>query len=624
MLRESQRLEPRSFERLPLGAVEPRGWLRRQLEIQADGLTGHIDETWEDLADNAWLGGEYDGWERGPYYADGLVPLAHLLDDEDLLAKAQRWVDGFLDAQDEDGWFTPDQVWTRADPDDPWSRYVICKVLRQHYEATGDRRAFDAIVSFAEYLLEHPDDWEINDWAEMRWMDLALELHWLYGETGGDWVLDVVDLLIGRGFDWIDHFSDFTFDGKQLDDPKMSTHVVNNAMGIKAPAVHYRQRGDTMSRQAVYDGIRNLDRFHGQVTGLFTGDEHFSGKNPSQGTELCAVVEYMYSLEYLVSALGDVALGDRLERITYNALPATFTPDMWAHQYDQQVNQVLCNVAERSWTNGPDANIFGQGPNFGCCHANFHQGWPKFVANMWMRSADDGLVATAYGPSEVTVELDDGTEVTVVEETDYPFGDAVTFRVQADEQVSFPLHLRIPSWADDARVSPPDDDVHKATPGEYHVVERDWEPGDEVVLSTSPDVTTERRHHGSVAVLRGPLVYSYPVEADAQVIEGTPPAADWEYHPAEPWNYGLDIDTEDPGASVTVEMGSVGDVPFSPLDPPVELRVEGALVSAWRLEDNWAGEIPHSPTRTEGTSTELTLVPYGATNLRVTEFPLLT
>jgi len=624
MLRESQRLEPRSFERLPLGTVEPRGWLRRQLEIQADGLTGHIDETWEDLANNAWLGGECDGWERGPYYADGLVPLAHLLDDDDLVAKAGRWVDGFLDAQDEDGWFTPEQVWARADPDDPWSRYVICKVLRQHYEATGDERAFDAVVSFAEYLLEHPDDWEINDWAEMRWMDLALELHWLYEETGEDWVLDVVDLLIGRGFDWIDHFSDFTFDGKQLDDPQMSTHVVNNAMGIKAPAVHYRQRGDDTSRQAVYDGFRNLDRFHGQVTGLFTGDEHFSGKNPSQGTELCAVVEYMYSLEYLVSTLGDVALGDRLERITYNALPATFTPDMWAHQYDQQANQVLCNVAERSWTNGPDANIFGQGPNFGCCHANFHQGWPKFVASMWMRSADDGLAATAYGPSEVTVELDDGTAVTVVEETDYPFEDAVTFRVEADEPVSFPLHLRIPSWADDAHVSPPGADAHETTAGEYHVVEREWEPGDEVVLSTSPAVTTERRHHGSVAVLRGPLVYSYPVEADAQVIEGTPPTADWEYHPAEPWNYGLDVDTEDPDASVAVEMGAIGDVPFSPADPPVELTVQGGLVPDWRLEDNWAGEIPHSPTRAEGSSTELTLVPYGATNLRVTEFPLLT
>jgi len=623
MLRESQRLEPCSFERLPLGMVEPRGWLQRQLEIQADGLSGNIDETWKDLSDNAWLGGEFDGWERGPYYADGLVPLAYLLSDEDLVAKAEQWVDGFLDAQGEDGWFTPKQVWARADPDDPWSRYVICKVLRQYYEATGDRRAFDTIVSFAEYLLEHPDNWKINDWAEMRWMDLALELHWLYEETDEDWVLDVVDLLIGRGFDWINHFSDFTFEEKQLDDPKMSTHVVNNAMGIKAPGVHYRQRSESASKQAVYDGIRNLERFHGQVTGLFTGDEHFSGKNPSQGTELCAVVEYMYSLEYLISTLGDAALSDRLERITYNALPATFTPDMWAHQYDQQANQVLCNVAERSWTNGPDANIFGQGPNFGCCHANFHQGWPKFVTSMWMRSADGGLAATAYGPSEVTVEIEDGTNVTVVEETDYPFEDTVTFHIKADEPVSFPLHLRVPSWADDPLIKSPEDNIYEPAAGEYHVVERNWQPGDEVVVSMSPKVTTERRYHGSVAVLRGPLVYSYPVEADTQLIDGAPPVADWEYYPAQPWNYGLDIDMEDPESSITVKIGAVGDIPFSPADPPVELTVPGELVPDWRLEDNWAGEIPHSPTRTEGASTELTLVPYGATNLRVTEFPLL-
>jgi DUF1680 family protein len=620
---ESQRLGTRTFQSLPLGAVKPRGWLERQLAIQADGLTGHIDETWDDLSDNAWLGGEFDGWERGPYYADGLVPLAYLLEDEDLVQKVERWVDGFLDAQDDDGWFTPEQVWARADPDDPWSRYVICKVLRQYYEATGDDRALDGIVSFAEYLLEHPDDWEINDWAEMRWMDLAVELHWLYERTREDWVLDIVDLLVGRGFDWIEHFTDFEYEGKQLHDPKMSTHVVNNAMGIKAPAVHYRQRGTDAARRAVYDGIDNLDRFHGQVTGLFTGDEHFSGKNPSQGTELCAVVEYMYSLEYLVSTLGDVALSDRLERITYNALPATFMPDMWAHQYDQQANQVLCNVAERSWTNGPDSNVFGQGPNFGCCHANFHQGWPKFVASMWMRTPDGGLAATAYGPSEATARVGDDTTVTVVEETEYPFEDAVTVRTEADEPVSFPMYLRIPSWADDARLSLPSGETTDTMPGEYHVVERDWQPGDEVVLSMSPDVETERRHHGSVAVLRGPLVFSYPVEAEGKLIDGSPPAADWEFHPTEPWNYGLDVDTADPASSVGVRTDAVGDVPFSPDDPPMELTVRGRLVPEWQLEDNWAGEIPHSPTRTDGSRTELTLVPYGSTMLRVTEFPLL-
>jgi DUF1680 family protein len=621
-VRDDPELEPSAFTPLPLGAVTPRGWLREQLEIQAESLTGNIDEIWEDLADNAWLGGERDGWERGPYYADGLVPLAHLLDDDDLLAKADRWVEGFLDSQDDDGWFRPTQVWAAVDPADPWPRFVICKVLRQHYEATGDERALTAVESFAASLMENPDDWSIGDWAEMRWMDLAVTLHWLHGQTGERWLLDLVELLAGRGFAWSEHFGDFEYKRKQDEEPLMETHVVNNAMGVKAPAVRYRQSGDDAHRQAVYDGIENLDRFHGQTTGVFTGDEHFSGKNPSQGTELCAVVEYMYALEYLTATLGDPAFGDRLERVAYNALPATFTPDMWAHQYDQQANQVICTVAERDWTNGPEANIFGQTPHFGCCHANFHQGWPKFAADLWMRSPDDGLAAAAYGPCEVTTTLDSGQDVRVVEETDYPFEDEVRFEVDVESGTSVPLYLRIPEWAEQPSVTVCGE-RQSAKPGTYHAVERPWQSGDEVSVSLSPGLTAERRYNGSVALSRGPLVFSLPVDSERKQVGGTPPAADWEYYPTESWNYAIDVDTTEPSRSVGLEQQSPGEVPFDPDDPPVRLTVDGAPVPEWGIEDNWAGEIRHSPTRTPHELESVTLVPYGSTMLRVTEFPLL-
>lgn len=616
-------LVARTFVPLPLGTVTPRGWLRRQLEIQANGLTGNIDDIWEDLSNNAWLGGDRDGWERGPYYADGLVPLAHLLNDETLIEKAEKWVNGFLSSQEENGWFRPKQVWDAVDPMDPWPRFVVCKVLRQHYEATKDERAVEALRSFAEYLLEHPDDWSIDNWAEMRWMDLVVTLHWLYEKTDEAWILDLVELLVGRGFDWNDHFRNFSFKSKQLADPQMETHVVNNAMGLKAPAVKYRQSGDDADRQAVHEGIENLDRFHGQITGVFTGDEHFSGKNPSQGTELCAVVEYMCTLEYLTSALGDPSFGDRLEQITYNALPATFTPDMWAHQYDQQANQVLCNIAERSWTNGPAANVFGQTPHFGCCHANFHQGWPKFAASLWMGTPDGGVAAVAYAPSEVTTTIESGETVTIIEETEYPFEDTISMRIEVEEPTTFPLHLRMPEWADNPSVTLPDGERHTGDPGNYEIVEREWQPGDEIEVSLSPEIEIQRRYHGSIAVRRGPLVFSLPVEAERKLIGGTPPSGDWEFYPTETWNYAIDVDTSNPETSVALATSSPGEVPFSPEDPPVELSVEGRRVPAWRLEDNWAGEIPHSPTCSNHSEEALTLVPYGSTNLRVTEFPLL-
>ncbi|HEX8926097.1 MAG TPA: hypothetical protein VF786_09910, partial [Terriglobales bacterium] len=52
-------LSPKAFYPLPLGSIRPRGWLRRQLEIQANGLSGHLDETWADVGPNSgWLGGK--------------------------------------------------------------------------------------------------------------------------------------------------------------------------------------------------------------------------------------------------------------------------------------------------------------------------------------------------------------------------------------------------------------------------------------------------------------------------------------------------------------------------------------------------------------------------------------
>jgi len=68
-------LHANAYVPLPLGSIKPRGWLKRQLEIQANGLSGHLDEFWPDLKDSGWIGGTGESWERAPYFLDGLVPL---------------------------------------------------------------------------------------------------------------------------------------------------------------------------------------------------------------------------------------------------------------------------------------------------------------------------------------------------------------------------------------------------------------------------------------------------------------------------------------------------------------------------------------------------------------------
>ncbi len=400
-------------------------------------------------------------------------------------------------------------------------------------------------------------------------------------------------------------------------------------MAVKAYPLWARISGAERDRRSVFEIIKLLDRYHGQATGMFSGDECLSGQNPLQGSELCAVVEFMYSLEHCLTLLGDPMFGDRLEQLAYNALPAAFSPDMWAHQYDQQVNQVQCTInPDCLWsTNGPESNLYGLEPNFGCCTANMHQGWPKFAAHLWMRSPDGGLVAAAYAPSRVKLEVE-GVSVEVNLKTDYPFRDVLEFQVKVASPVTFPLLLRIPSWTTAATLSVEGSQVATPAPGAFAKLDRQWDGETSVQLRLPMTVAINQRYNGAMAVSRGPLVYSLKLdEAWTRVHADKPhrelPHGDWEVRPQSAWNYALLLDSQSPAKSVEFQEKPVGNAPFSPTEAPVEATVQGRRLPAWKLQNGWADETPVSPVQSAEPLEKLTLIPYGCTNIRITEFPRL-
>lgn len=623
------------FRPLPLGAIRPAGWLRNQLRIQAEGLTGHLDEFWPDVAESGWRGGGAEGWERAPYWLDGLVPIAFLLDDDRLKAKAGEWIDEILSRQQPSGWLgevhdriigDPARVRPGGSPMnpiayDPWPRFILLKVLSQYYEATGDPRIIPAMIRFMRCLNDRLHTHGLRSWARFRWADLVVSCHWLYDRTGESWLLDLAAIAHESGFDWRSHYEKFPFRDKLTgSECDLSSHGPNNAMGIKAGAVWYRQSGEDGDRLASYRAICELDRHHGQATGMFSCDEHLAGRSPSQGSELCAVVEYMYSLEVLISILGKVELADRLESLAFNALPATISPDMWTHQYDQQVNQVQCRVdVDRVYTtNGPDANLFGLEPHFGCCLANMHQGWPKLTSHAWMRSGDDGLAVVSYVPCQMTADLN-GNHVEVTVETDYPFEDRVRLIVSSERE--FPIHLRIPCWATKATLS-----IHGQAPRSVHAggYHHEMVGGNTTIeLRLNLEFRVSRRDRGAVSVHRGALLYGLKIDDVWRVITRRETVNDYELDPGSPWNYALILDPENAETSLDLRVSETGYMPFSPEWAPHAITAQAVRALAWGISHNAAAPVPEKVTLDDGKIETVTLVPYGCTNLRVAEFPLV-
>lgn len=637
-------LVPKPYTELPLGNIKPAGWLEDQLVRMKDGMTGHLDTMYPEVMGdrNAWLGGDGDAWERGPYWIDGLLPLAYILEDDELIAKSLRWVENAIASQQPDGYFGPstdrknEPGLQRGNSHDWWPKMVMLKVMQQYYSATGDERVISFLTRYFKYQLETLPEKPLDYWTwwgKQRGGDNLAVVYWLYNITGDDYLLELGDLIHSQVLDWTGIFEK----GDTLSQV-FSMHCVNLAQGIKEPVIQYQRTGDPGQIAAVKKGFTDIRRYIGWPNGLYGGDEWLHGNNPNQGSELCSAVEMMYSLEKMMEITGDVGFADHLERICFNALPTQINDDFTARQYFQQCNQVELSDKPRNFITHYQGTpqLMGLLTGYPCCTANLHQGWPKFTRHLWMAAEDGGLAALVYSPCRVTAKVSGGCEIEIKEDTFYPFEEQIRFNIEfkKGKKAVFPLHLRIPSWCGKASVRVNGEILAEYDGGQVIKIEKEWRSGDNVVLELPMSVTCSRWYENSAVIERGPLVYALKIgERWEKVTDAKHDRPHWnefyEVYPTTAWNYGF------PAANIApariedcfkvVKKPLDNSYPWNLENAPIEIHTQGRRLPDWHMYNGDAGPLPFSsqPREKAGEPEDIVLIPYGCTTLRITEFPLI-
>ena len=620
-------LAPSPLVKLPIGAVEPRGWLMAQLQLMRDGLTGRLGEVSRFLGDDSgWITLKGKGWEELPYWLKGYGDLGYLLKDAVLRKETERWLAHAFKSQSRDGSFGPaDNLAAR----DLWPNMVMLAALQSFYEATGDRRVLSLMSRFFQYEFHLPaEDHLPGSWQKLRGGENLESVYWLYNRTGESFLLDLAKRIYARTADWGSPILSAERDRRW--EESSFYHGVNIAMGFRYPAIFFQQTRARPLLEVVERNYRQvMDRYGRQPGGMFGADENIRpGKeDPRQGAETCTMVEFMASFESLLKITGDPVWADRAEEVAFNSLPASMTPDLKGLHYLTAANLIACDSSgDHDFQNS--GTLVSYDPwSYRCCQHNVAFGWPCLAEHLWMATADNGLAAVLYAPSAVTAKVAEGAEVAIVEETAYPFEDEVRLAVACERPVAFPLYLRLPGWARSARITvngaAVEGDFHG---GRYAVLRRTWRHGDQVRLEFGPEIeiVTWPSVRGAVSVRRGPLWYALKIGETWRKYGGTEEWPAYEVLPATPWNYGLVLGKGADGPPVRLaSRRTPPHQPFALDGAPIILRARARRVPGWREEGRMVGPVPASPAAGEGPVEEVELIPMGCARLRIASFPVV-
>ena len=631
-------LKPLHFIKLPVGDIKPEGWLKKYLELQRDGLTGKLGEisAWLEKKDNAWLlsGGQH-GWEEVPYWLKGYGNLAYILEDSAMIAETKTWIEAVFASRQPDGFFGP--VNEKTHGRELWGNMVMLWCLQSYYEYSEDQRVLDLMTDYFKWQLTVPDENFLEDyWENSRGGDNLYSVYWLYNRTGDKFLLELAEKIHRNTANWMD------------DSTLPNWHNVNIAQCYREPATFYMLSGDSAHLKASYRVHHLVRRVFGQVPGgMFGSDENarLAYIDPRQGTETCGFVEQMASDELMLRMTGDPFWAEHCEDVAFNSYPAAVMPDFRALRYITCPNMVISDSKDHRPGIDNGGPFLAMNPfSSRCCQHNHAQGWPYYIENLVYATPDNGVAAVIYGACTARVKVGkEGQEIVLKESTHYPFEEKISFTIQTDGDVKFPLYLRIPSWCKEASLQLNGALVEsKLVAGQYAKLDATWKNGDVVTLQLPMNLSVRRwqTNQNSASVNLGPLTFSLLIDEDYKKVNSEQTAiwdskwqenADveawptYEIYPNSPWNYALKLDERPLEQQFVVEWKEwpQDDFPFTVKSVPLSIKTQGRRIPSWGIDRyGLCGVLPEPDAPKSEVLEDITLIPMGAARLRISAFPV--
>ena len=588
--------------------MKAEGWMKEVLTTQRNGLTGHIQvagapfdkEGWGDATQKKM--DRWEDFEQTGYWADGALRCGYLIDDPELTQRVKEWIDFQIDHPKEDGFIGPELH-------NLWPHVVFFRVIMAEYSRNPSPKIIKALIKTGG------PEWDFNE----RTMLHIEMLCWLYQQTNDAFFIEKAENTYKA---FCSRKSPFTMQAF-LSDEVPIVHSVSSFETLKIPVILYINTGKKEYLDAAIHGIQKVYKYHGLADGIPSGNEAHDGNMPNEVHETCCVSDAQWALGYFLQATGDVQWADLMEKICFNAAFSVVWKDFKSLQYYSSPNQVIAknNSSFCMYVGGQDRMAYRIAHGPACCNGNMNRMIPLFCSRQWMKKGDNGIVAAMYAPSSFTTKLKGSkNEITIQEETNYPFEETIRFRMKMKRSTPFSFWLRIPQWCKGASITvngQAADIVCKA--GTFVEVQRKFSDGDIIELKLPMKAKSVSMPYDGVAFERGPLVFSLNVKAQEEITETREldgikfqsriltPLSEWNYAP---------VDTENIEVVNSNDYSNI----WNPEMTPVRLKVKAVTVTNWQLyRDNFTPYMP-SVIR-KGEEKVIELVPVGTTVLRMTVFP---